>query len=117
MADWTQREQALIDIWEEHLRHEFDTCDPDAVIDTMGEDAHVNHVPVMTGGWGKPELYRFYTTHFIGKTPRDGDMIPVSRTVGEDRLVDEFVFSFTHDSRMDYMLPGVEPTGRRGGQP
>jgi carboxymethylenebutenolidase len=37
----------------------------------------------------------------------------VSRTVGEDQLVDEMVIRFTHSIAMDWMLPGVAPTGRR----
>lgn len=28
-------------------------------------------------------------------------------------MVDEFVFEFTHDSELPWMLPGVAPTGRR----
>ena len=45
--------------------------------------------------------------------PSDAALVPISRTVGEDRLVDEFVFKFTHTIRMDWMLPGVEPTGKQ----
>ena len=39
-------------------------------------------------------------------------MTPVSRTIGVDRVVDEMVFEFTHTIKMDWMLPGVEPTGK-----
>jgi carboxymethylenebutenolidase len=45
--------------------------------------------------------------------PPDTEMIPVSRTIGNNQLVDEMVFKFTHTIRMDWMLPGVAPTGRR----
>src|SRR5262249_27058289 len=37
----------------------------------------------------------------------------VSRTVGADQIVDEMIFSFTHTSEVDWMLPGIKPTGRR----
>jgi carboxymethylenebutenolidase len=37
----------------------------------------------------------------------------MSRTVGYDRIVDEFVFCCTHSRQMDWLLPGVKPTGRR----
>ena len=37
----------------------------------------------------------------------------LARTVGKDRLIDEFVFSFTHDIEMDWMLPGIQPTHRK----
>ena len=78
----------------------------------MVEDAYVNHVPVMTGGRGKQELRRFYSTDFIPKMPPDTKLTPVSRTVGEDQLVDEIIFSFTHTEEMPWMLPGVAPTNK-----
>ena len=40
-------------------------------------------------------------------------MIPISRTIGNDQLVDEMVFKFTHTIGMDWMLPGIAPTGKR----
>jgi len=42
----------------------------------------------------------------------DTEMTPVSRTVGEDQLVDEMIFKFTHTIRMDWILPGIPPTGK-----
>ncbi len=51
--------------------------------------------------------------HFIGKWPEDTEITPVSRTVGADQVVDELVISFTHDTEMDAILPGVAPTGRK----
>ncbi len=103
----------LVALWEEHLRHEFDTKSTPDTLDTMVEGAYVNHIPVLTGGVGKEALGRFYSTRFIPKMPSDAALVPISRTVGEDRLVDEFVFKFTHTVRMDWMLPGVEPTGKQ----
>jgi carboxymethylenebutenolidase len=79
----------------------------------MVEDAYVNHVPVMTGGYGKAELRAFYSTDFIPKMPPDTSLTPISRTVGEDQLVDEMIFSFTHTEEMPWMLPGVAPTHQR----
>ena len=55
----------LLFLWEEHLRHEFETKSTEETLLTMVEDAYVNHVPVMTGGYGKSEMRRFYSTHFI----------------------------------------------------
>jgi len=78
----------------------------------MVPEPYVNHVPNMTGGIGYKELYRFYKNHFIPLTPKDIKMTPVSRTIGGDRVVDEFIFSFTHDMEIDWMLPGVKPTGK-----
>jgi hypothetical protein len=79
----------LVRLWEEHIRHEFSTRNTDATLKTMVEDAYVDHVPVLTGGSGQAELREFYATHFIPKMPPDMEMVPVSRTVGSDQLVDE----------------------------
>ena len=39
-------------------------------------------------------------------------LTPISRTLGEDQIVDEMIFSFTHTQEMPWMLPDVPPTGR-----
>jgi carboxymethylenebutenolidase len=102
----------LSELWEEHTAHEFVTRDTERTLDTMVEDAYVNHVPVLTGGRGKAELRAFYSTDFIPKMPPDTKLTPVSRTIGEDQLVDEMIFSFTHTEEMPWMLPGVAATNR-----
>jgi carboxymethylenebutenolidase len=99
-------------VFDEHMAAEFAQRDLDATMATMNENPHVYHVPVMTGGVGFEGVRRFYSEHFIGKWPRDTEITPVSRTVGEHRVVDEIVVSFTHDVEMDALLPGVPPTGR-----
>jgi carboxymethylenebutenolidase len=100
-------------LWEAHTRYEFETRDVDATMATMVEAPYVNHIPTMTGGVGHDQLKRFYKYHFIGGTPPDTALTPVSRTVGADQLVDEMIFSFTHTVEIDWMLPGIAPTGRR----
>jgi carboxymethylenebutenolidase len=100
-------------LWEHHLACEFTLKDPDANMRTMVAEPYVNHVPTMTGGVGHDLLKRFYTYHFIGKSPRDRYTIPISRTVGANRIVEEKVFCFTHDAPLDWLLPGVAPTGKR----
>jgi carboxymethylenebutenolidase len=102
----------LARLWEEHTRHEFSTRNTDATLATMVEDAYVNHVPVLTGGSGKGALRIFYQRDFIPNMPPDTKLIPISRTVGEDQLVDEMIFSFTHTQEMPWMLPGIPPTNR-----
>ena len=99
-------------LWERHRACEFDLRDADATMRTMVEEPYVNHIPTMTGGFGQRDLYRFYKNHFIPKSPRDMKNIPVSRTVGTDRIVNEGVLCFTHDVEIDWMLPGIPPTGR-----
>jgi carboxymethylenebutenolidase len=105
-------QEILARLWEQHVRYEFETKNTDDTLATMVEDAYVNHVPVMTGGFGKPELRQFYSTHFIPKMPPDLEMTPVSRTIGTDQLVEEFVLKFTHTVEIEWMLPGIAPTGR-----
>lgn len=102
----------MIALWEEHCRYEFETRDVDATMATMVEEPYVNHIPTLTGGVGHDALKRFYKYHFIGGNPPDTKLTPVSRTVGQDQIVDEMIFSFTHTSQVDWMLPGVPPTGR-----
>jgi carboxymethylenebutenolidase len=99
-------------LWEAHTTYEFGTRDVAATMRTMVSDPYVNHVPVMTGGVGARDLARFYANHFIPKLPKDTHLVPISRTVGADRIVDEMLFCFTHDTEIDFMLPGVPPTGR-----
>ena len=103
---------SLSNLWEEHTKHEFATRDTEATLATMVDDAYVNHVPVLTGGVGKSALREFYSRDFIPSMPPDTRLTPISRTVGEDQLVDEMIFSFTHTQEMPWMLPGIAPTNR-----
>jgi carboxymethylenebutenolidase len=103
----------LAALWEAHCRHEFETRDVDATMATMVAQPYVNHIPTMTGGVGHEELKHFYRHHFIGNNPEDTRLVPISRTIGSDSLVDEMLFCFTHTRQIDWMLPGVAPTGRK----
>src|SRR4029077_6255026 len=106
MSELSAERTRLAQLWEEHMRHEFQTCTTEDTLATMVEDAYVNHVPVMTGGVGHAELRQFYATHFIPKMPPEMDMTPPSRTIGTDQLVDEMV------------VPSTKPTEtRRGATP
>jgi carboxymethylenebutenolidase len=109
----TADEQKLNDAWEEHLRTEFSAHSADEAIATMASNPLVNQVPVMIGGDGKEELYEFYAKYFLPQIPSDTEMVPVSRTIGQGRLVDEMVIRFTHTIPMDWILPGIPPTGKR----
>ncbi len=109
----TPAQETLQRLWEEHVRHEFATHNTEETLATMVEDAYVNHIPVLTGGVGKDELREFYSKRFIPQMPPDTEMTAISRTIGNDQLVDEMVFKFTHTICMDWMLPGIAPTGKR----
>lgn len=99
-------------LWEKHLECEFAAHSAEETMKTMVAEPYVNHVPNMTGGYGHRDLYRFYKHHFLPSIPKDTRIIPVSRTVGANTLVDEFIFCFTHDIEMDFLLPGIAPTGK-----
>ena len=109
----TPSQREMVSVWEQHMSSEFVTKDTEATLDTMVPDAYVNHVPVMTGGVGLDAARAFYSEHFITKMPPDTETVLVSRTVGVDQIVDELIFKFTHTETMDWMLPRIEPTGRR----
>lgn len=64
----------------------------------------------MTGGIGRAPLTDFYTHHFVHNNPADTELELISRTVGIDRVVDEFIYKFTHDMVIDWLLPGIPPT-------
>ena len=113
MHDLTREQHAMIEMWERHVAAEFREKDVDATMATMSPDPFVNHVPVMTGNVGFSEVRRFYSTYFIPHHPPDTILVPVARTVGEDRIVDELIHKFTHTIEMPWMLPGVPPTGKR----
>jgi carboxymethylenebutenolidase len=102
----------LAALWDAHCKYEFETRDVDATMATMVAEPYVNHIPTMTGGVGRDKLRDFYANHFIGVNPPDFELVPVSRTVGETSVVDELVARFTHTTHVDWMLPGIEPTGR-----
>src|SRR5690606_8369293 len=102
----------LAALWDAHIMHEFLTRSADETIATMVDEPYVNHVPTLTGGIGRRELYHFYKHYFVDVNDEHMQMIPVSRTVGVDRVVDEMVACFRHDRLIDYLLPGVPPTGR-----
>lgn len=99
-------------LWDKHCEYEFATRDVAATMATMVPEPYVNHIPTLTGGVGFKQLSRFYKYHFVDANPADTKLIPISRTIGADRVVDEMLFCFTHDKEIDWMLPGIAPTGK-----
>ncbi|KAL5344114.1 hypothetical protein BJX70DRAFT_8451 [Aspergillus crustosus] len=99
-------------IWDEHTYFEFEDRSVEKTMATMVQEPYVNHVPTMTGGIGRTRLSNFYLNHFIFNNPDDTKLELISRTIGVDRVVDEFIFSFTHVKVVDWLLPGIPPTGK-----
>jgi carboxymethylenebutenolidase len=103
----------LGDLFDGHIEREFADHDVNGTMETMVPEPYVHCVPIMTGGSGGQGVRRFYSEHFINQIPKDAKVTPISRTVGKDQVVDEFILSFTHDTQWDYLLPGIPPTGKR----
>ena len=106
-------QQALLALFQKHVKAELDG-DIETTMATMTDKPHLNHVPPMTGGVGREGVRNFYSNHLVGKFfPPDVEMLEVSRTIGEEQIVDELVIRFTHTMVIDWMLPGVAPTGKK----
>ncbi|WP_217362405.1 nuclear transport factor 2 family protein [Ruegeria arenilitoris] len=110
---FTKDDQALIDVWEAHTASEFAHKDADKAIATMTDNPVLIHVPVNTGATGREALRKFYAEVFIPQLPGDAELEVITRTVGQNRIVDEFILHLTHSLRMDWFVPGVEATGLR----
>jgi len=105
-------QQAMVDVFKRHVDAEL-AGDLATTMATMAPVPHLNHVPTMAGGVGYDGVRNFYRDHLVGKFfPPDVKMTDVSRTVGENQIVEEVVISFTHTTAIDWLLPGVAPTGR-----
>ena len=104
--------QEMIDMFQRHVNAEL-AGDLETTMATMNDNPHLNHVPTMAGGVGRDDVRAFYRDHLVGKFfPPDVKMISVSRTVGESQIVEELFISFTHTTPIDWLLPGVAPTGK-----
>ncbi|KAL3461367.1 hypothetical protein BJX64DRAFT_160222 [Aspergillus heterothallicus] len=90
-------------IWDEHTYYEFENRSVEHTMATMVQEPYVNHVPTLTGGIGREKLTNFYRHHFIFNNPDDTNLELISRTIGVDRVVDEFIYSFTHTKEVDWM--------------
>lgn len=99
-------------IFERHMQAEL-AGDLDATLETMAPDPHLVNVPTMVGGAGQAGVRQFYANRLVGQFfPPDVTFTTLSRTHSPERLVDELIIRFTHTHPMDWMLPGVAPTGR-----
>jgi carboxymethylenebutenolidase len=109
----TPTQQEMLACWQRHMQAEFMTGNVEEALATMTAQPIVNHVPVLTGGVGREAVRDFYAHHFIGRMRPDTEMVPVAHTIGDDRLVEEFVARFTHTQVIDWLVPGIAPTGKR----
>jgi carboxymethylenebutenolidase len=113
MTTLSVEQQAMVALFQRHVEAEL-AGDLDTTMATMTDDPHLNHIPTMAGGVGRGGVQAFYRDHLVGKFfPPDVTMTNLSRTVGQDRLVDEIAISFTHTESIDWLLPGIPATGKR----
>ncbi|HYI01202.1 ester cyclase [Hyalangium sp.] len=106
-------EKGMSDLWDQHLAAEFGAKSSEQALATMGSHPSVNMVSLTLGGIGRDQVEEFYSKHFLTQIPPDMETIPISRTIGQGRIVDEFISRFTHSIQMDWLLPGIPPTGKR----
>src|SRR5579862_6060007 len=112
MTTISPEQEAMINLFEKHVGAEL-AGDLETTMATMSEDPHLNHVPVLAGGVGREGVHTFYRDHLVGRFfPPDVKITNVSRTVGHNQVVDELFISFTHTTPIDWLLPGVQPTGK-----
>lgn len=112
-ARLTLSQQTMVERWEEHLRDEFELRNVEKTMETMVDHPYNTVVPVLTGGIDRDGVREFYMKWFIPQNPPDTEITLVSRTIGTDQLIDEMIHKFTHTIQMDWMLPGIAPTGKR----
>lgn len=107
------KQRDLGSVFNSHVRHEFVDKDVAATMKAMSAEPYVHNVPTVMGGYGHAGVVEFHTKHFVGKMPADTRVEWISRTVGMDQVVDELILYFTPDCPVDFMLPGIPPTGRK----
>ncbi|KAM0432043.1 hypothetical protein ACHAQK_009959 [Fusarium lateritium] len=96
-------------IWDEHTYYEFADRSVEHTMSTMVDQPYVNHVPTqlmpeqLTGGIGRTALTKFYRDNFIFQNSVDTELELISRTIGIDRVVDEFIYKFTHNKTIDWL--------------
>jgi carboxymethylenebutenolidase len=112
IENFTPEQQRMLALFEQHMTAELNG-DLGTTMATMSDDPHLNHVPVMAGGVGREGVLSFYRDHLVGKFfPPDVTFTKVSTTVGSHQIVDELVIRFTHTVAIDWLLPGIPPTGK-----
>jgi carboxymethylenebutenolidase len=112
MSDLTPDQQTMLVIWQQHTYAEFVLKDADAALATMTESPYVFVVSRGTACVGRAAVREFYADHFLPQIPPDLEIVSLSRTFGDGRFVEEMVMRFTHSIEMDWILPGLRPTGR-----
>src|SRR5262249_6066441 len=106
-------QEAMLAAWQQHTYAEFVLKDADAALATMTENPYVLTIPCGVGATGRIGVHEFYANHFLPGIPPDLELTSLWRTFGNDRLVEGMVMRLARAIAVDWMLPGLAPTGRR----
>ena len=113
MKNGTPDQQTMLTTWQQHTYAEF-------VAERYRRSARDNdrnpHVLLIASGVvrvGRAAVREFYADKFLPNIPPDLEITTLSQTFGDDRIVEEMAVRFTHTIDMDWLLPGVQPTGRK----
>ena len=109
----SEKQQAMVELWEAHVRYEFEDHDVDSTLKTMTRYPHILNIPTRAGGVGVEGVREFYAHSFLHRMPEDITSILLSRTVSDHQIVDETILKFTHSVDMPWILPGVAPTHKK----
>ena len=113
MKNLTPDQQTMLATLQQHAYAEFLLKDADAVLATMTENPYVFFIATGVALVGRAAVREFYADKFLPNIPPDFETTTLSQTVGDDRIVEEMAVRFTHTIDMDWLLPGVRPTGRK----
>ena len=108
-----EAEGTLLSVWDQHVSAEFAAKDADQAGATMTAGSYVNLIPVLIGARRRDGVRDDYANQFVSHIPRGTEIVRFSRTIGQGRLVDELMVRFAHAICMDWLLPGIPPTGTR----
>jgi carboxymethylenebutenolidase len=109
----TPDQQVMLATWQQHTYAEYVLKDADAALATMTENPYVLFIASGVVRVGRAAVREFYANKFLPNIPPDLEVTTVSQTFGDDRIAEEMAVRFTHTIDMDWLLPGVRPTGRK----
>ena len=108
----TPGQQAMMKTLQEHAQAEAVDRDLDATLATMTDNPHIFISQTLAGAEGRDGVREFYTC-LMTQIPKDLTFTPITRTISTNRIVTEYVVSFTHDVTIDWLLPRIPPTGKQ----
>jgi carboxymethylenebutenolidase len=109
----TTTTKELLEVWLQQCYFELVKKNAKAAPGTMSDNPHVVKVPLAMGGRRREGVYNFYHDYFLAQFPADMTAVAISLVVGENILAEEAVYQFTNNQVIDWLVPGVPPTGKR----